>query len=122
MTRLPRLVLEAVRLALSEVRNRFVVALLATSFLAVTSPTSFCGTPESLIDAIDAMKHSIVPIVYVTVQQGGSHEYDGIEGTGFFIGKDGFLLRQGTWRARFRKRQLLPTKLRKSLRPLGNQQ
>ena len=52
--------------------------------------TTLCArAEESFVKAVDTIKHSVAPIVCLTVAQDGTAKLDFIEGSGFFISKDG---------------------------------
>ena len=44
---------------------------------------------DSFVKAVDSIKHSVAPIVCLTVAQDGTAKLDFIEGSGFFVSKDG---------------------------------
>ena len=49
----------------------------------------------NLSEAIELLERCVVPIIYVEVHQDQTHSLGGIEGTGFFVGKEGYFVTAG---------------------------
>jgi S1-C subfamily serine protease len=95
------------------------MALVLLSILFATAVQGQHGAGQSdFSEAIELLNHCVVPIVYVEIHPDRTFSYGIIEGTGFFVGKEGYFVTAGHVAQAVQSKAVPPSSVNSSLSTL----